>query len=88
MTDSGTQGTKDDPWRLETASRTSAYEMYRDKCTDPPGLVCQVGKTQLRYDLRAIEDLHAMLLAHGDWMPIGGTDEQKAAPGRAVPRST
>ncbi len=29
-----------------------------------------------------------MLLAHGDWMPIGGTDEQKAAPVRAVPRST
>jgi len=84
MTDSGTQGAKDDPWRLETASRTSAYEMYRDEGTDPPSLVCQVGKTQLRDDLRAIEDLHAMLLAHGDWMPIGGTDEQKAAPAGSV----
>lgn len=54
--------------------------MYRDESADPPVLVGQVGKTQLRYDLRAIDDLHAMLLAHGDWMPIGGTDEQKSAP--------
>ena len=46
----------------------------------PPALVCQVGSTQLRYDLRAIDDLHAMLKAHGDWMPLGGADEQKPAP--------
>lgn len=85
MTDSATgQGTKDDPWQLKTASQTSSYEMYRDESADPPVLVCQVGKTQLRYDLRAIEDLHAMLLDHGDWMPIGGTDEQKPAPDGTV----
>ena len=29
--------------------------------------------------LRAIDDLHAMLKAHGDWMPLGGADEQKPA---------
>lgn len=85
MTDQATgQGTKEDPWQLQTASQTSSYEMYRDESADPPVLVCQVGKSQLRYDLRAIEDLHAMLLAHGDWMPIGGTDEQKAAPEGSV----
>jgi hypothetical protein len=53
--------------------------MYRDPEADPPALVCQVGSTQLRYHLSAIEDLHAMLLAHGDWMPLGGADEQKPA---------
>ena len=53
--------------------------MYRDESLDPPALVCQVGKTQLRYHLRAIEDLHAMLKAHGDWVPLGSADEQKPA---------
>ena len=39
----------------------------------------QVGKTQLRYHLRCIDDLHSMLEGHGDWMPLGGADEQKPA---------
>jgi hypothetical protein len=38
-----------------------------------------VGTTELRYHLSAIEDLHAMLKKHGDWMPLGGADEQKPA---------
>jgi hypothetical protein len=53
--------------------------MYRDESTDPPSLVCQVGSTQLRYDLRAIDELHAMLKSHGDWMDLGAADEQKDA---------
>jgi hypothetical protein len=72
-------GTKEDPWRLTTPPGTSDYVMYRDEGSDPPSLVCQVGSTQLRYHLRAIDDLHAMLKAHGDWMPLGGADEQKPA---------
>jgi uncharacterized protein DUF6855 len=72
-------GTKADPWKLKTPTGTSSYEMYRDETLDPPAIVCQVGTTQLRYDLRAIEDLHAMLKAHGDWMPLGSADEQKPA---------
>ncbi len=72
-------GTKDKPWKLKTASGTSEYTMYRDPDTDPPALVCQVGTTQLRYHLRAIDDLHAMLKKHGDWMPLGSADEQKPA---------
>ena len=72
-------GTKADPWKLRTPTGTSEYEMYRDETLDPPAIVCQVGTTQLRYDLRAIEDLHAMLKAHGDWMPLGSADEQKEA---------
>lgn len=42
-------------------------------------LVCTVGKTVLHYDLRCIADLHAMLKKHGDWMDLGGADEQKPA---------
>ncbi len=72
-------GSRDDPWRLRTPPGTSEYTMYRDETSDPPALVCQVGATQLRYRLQAIEDLHAMLRAHGDWMPLGAADEQKAA---------
>ena len=44
----------------------------------------QVGKTQLRYALRAIDDLHAMLKGQGDWVLLGGTDEQKTAPEGSV----
>jgi hypothetical protein len=76
------EGTKENPWRLKTPPGTSDYEMYRDETASPPVLVCQVGKTQLLYDLRCVEDLHAMLKAYGDWMPLGAADEQKpAAPG-------
>ena len=72
-------GTKEDPWVLETPPGTSEYQMWRDEEADPPALVCQVGKTQLRYQLRCIEDLHAMLKAAGDWVPLGAADEQKPA---------
>ena len=72
-------GTKADPWKLTTPSGSSDYEMYRDASADPPAIVCQVGSTQLRYHLSAIEDLHAMLKKHGDWMLLGSADEQKPA---------
>src|SRR6187551_3552824 len=75
---SGT-GTKDDPWVLQTPPGTSEYRMWRDDAGDPPAIICQVGGTQLKYDARAIDDLHAMLKAAGDWVPLGGADEQKAA---------
>jgi hypothetical protein len=41
--------------------------------------VAQVGKTEVRYHLRTIDDLHAMLKTRGDWVPLGSTDEQKPA---------
>lgn len=72
-------GTKDDPWRLTTPPGTSEYSMWRDEAVDPPALVCQVGGTQLRYQLRIVEDLHAWLRAQGGWVPLGGADEQKPA---------
>ena len=75
---SGT-GTQADPWVLKTPPGSSEYSMYRDESSDPPTLVCTVGKTKLTYQLRCLEDLHAMLKAHGDWMPLGSADEQKPA---------
>ena len=73
------QGTKDDPWRLTTPSGSSSYTLYRDDTHNPPALVCTVGKTVLLYDARCIDDLHAMLKQHGDWMELGSADEQKPA---------
>lgn len=72
-------GTKDDPWQLKTAPGTSAYEMWRDEAAEPPTLVCQVGSTQLKYHLRAIDDLAAWLHEQGDWVDLGAADEQKPA---------
>ena len=77
-------GTKDDPWVLQTPPGGSEYQLWKDEGADPPCLVCQVGSTQLTYHLRAIEDLHAMLKQHGDWMPLGNADEQKPAPEGSV----
>jgi hypothetical protein len=72
-------GTKAKPWQLSTPPGTSAYEAYCELEADPPALVVQVGKTQLRYHARCIDDLHAMLVANGDWMLLGSADEQKPA---------
>ena len=72
-------GTKDEPWQLTTAPGTSAYTMWADDSLEEPTLFCQVGSTQLRYRLRAIDDLHAWLLAQGDWVDLGAADESKPA---------
>ena len=72
-------GTKDKPWVLKTPSGTSEYTAYRDEMANPPAVVVLVGKTELRYHLRCIDDLHKMLKAKGDWMPLGSADEQKPA---------
>lgn len=73
------KGTPESPWKLKTPPGSSDFEAYRDESLEPPALVVRVGKTELRYSLRCIEDLHAMLKKHGDWMPLGGADEQKPA---------
>ena len=72
-------GVAGDPWRLTTPAGSSEFEAWRDEAADPPALVVQVGKTQLRYQLSCIDDLAAMLKARGDWLPLGGADEQKPA---------
>ncbi len=72
-------GTRERPWQLKTPSGQAEYQMYRDETANLPALVCTVGKTELRYQLRCLDDLQAMLKAHGNWMPLGSADEQKPA---------
>ena len=67
------KGTKESPWQLTTPPGSSDYLMYKEEEI----LVCKVGSTTLHYQWRCIDDLHAMLKKHGDWMELGGADEQK-----------
>jgi uncharacterized protein DUF6855 len=70
-------GTREDPWHLKTPTGGSQYDAYLDDTLATPALIAQVGSTQVRYHARCLDDLHAMLVAHGDWMPLGIVDEQK-----------
>lgn len=70
-------GTQEDPWILKTPPLSSEFQVWKDHTTDPQALVVQVGKTRLSYQLRCLEDAHAMLIAHGDWMMLGNADEGK-----------
>ncbi len=72
-------GSKDDPWILTTPPGKSEFDAWREEESDPPALIVRVGSTTLKYRLEAIEDLHAMLVEHGDWMLLGNADEQKDA---------
>ncbi|MCX6459356.1 MAG: hypothetical protein NTZ03_03500 [Actinobacteria bacterium] len=72
-------GTETDPWLLSTPPGTSEYTMHRADRDGTAAIVCTVGKTTLFYDARCIDDLHAMLRQHGDWMELGSADEQKPA---------
>ena len=62
-------GTPDDPWILTTPPGD------RVERADELG----VGATELRYHVRCIDDLHAMLRERDDWMALGNADEQKPA---------
>ena len=73
------RGTRESPWILKTPPGSSEYLAFQDKTLDPPALVVTVGKTELRYDLHCIDDLYAMLQAHGEWMLLGSADEKKPA---------
>ena len=68
-------GTKEDPWVLKTPPGTSSYTMYRDGDV----LVCQVGSTTLKYQHRAVDDLHEWLAKQDGWVPLGAADENKPA---------
>lgn len=72
-------GTAASPWQLKTPPLTSDYAMHRDVKDGKDAIVCTVGKTVLLYDARCLDDLHAMLSDHGDWMELGSADEQKEA---------
>ena len=46
---------------LTTPPGKSEYTAFLDRERDPPAVVVIVGSTELRYHLRCIDDLHAML---------------------------
>ena len=72
-------GTKEKPLLLKTPPLSSEYTMHVDEKDSKEVLVCTVGKTVLHYDPRCLDDLHAMLKKHGNWMELGSADEQKPA---------
>ncbi len=72
-------GTRDNPLKLKTPPLSSEYTMHVEEKNGKEILVCTVGKTTLHYEIRCLEDLHAMLKKHGDWMELGSADEQKPA---------
>ncbi|HMG10631.1 MAG TPA: hypothetical protein VK609_19095, partial [Mucilaginibacter sp.] len=72
-------GTKTNPMPLKTPPLSSDYTMHVDEKDGREILVCTVGKTVLHYDIRCLNDLHALLKKHGDWMELGSADEQKPA---------
>lgn len=72
-------GTAEDPWILTTPPGKSEFDAWRDEEADPAALRIRVGSTNLSYQLRCIEDLHAMLEEAGDWVLLGNADEQKEA---------
>ena len=84
MTDGA--GTKDDPWVLKTPPGSSEYTMYRTPSPTRRASSVRSGRRSCSYDLRAIEDLHAWLVAQGDWVVLGAADEKKdAAEARSRP---
>ncbi len=73
-------GTPDEPWQLTTPAGGGAFTMHVDP--DKDVLHCQVGSTWLHYRRESLDDLYAMLKAHGDWMELGNKDEnQPTTPG-------
>ena len=68
---------KGNPWQLKTPPGTSAYTMHVDEKDGRKILVCTVGSTVLHYDARCVDDLYTMLKEAGDWVELGGADEQK-----------
>ncbi len=71
--------TKENPWVLKTPPGRSEFTIHVDEKDGLKVLVCTVGKTVLLYDARCVEELHTMLKKAGDWVELGGADEQKPA---------
>jgi hypothetical protein len=69
------KGTTKDPWNLTTPPGKSEFQIWLD--ADKDVYHCQVGKTWLHYQSTAVDDAHAMLVAHGDWMELGNKDEKQ-----------
>ncbi|MFT4521892.1 MAG: hypothetical protein ACI8ZN_000831 [Bacteroidia bacterium] len=69
-------GSKEHPLSLKTPPLSSEYTMHVDEKDKKDILVCTVKTTVLHYDIRCLNDLHAMLKSHGDWMELGSKDQK------------
>lgn len=70
---------KENPYALKTPPGTAEYSMYFDVKDGQDVIVCVVGSTTVLYEARCVDDAAAMLKSHGDWLDLGGADEQKEA---------
>lgn len=70
-------GVENDPWLLKTPPLSSEFSAWKRGEDENAELMIAVGSTKLSYQWRGLEDAHKMLLAHGDWMPLGNADEGK-----------
>lgn len=70
-------GDKSNPMLLKTPPQSSDYTMHVDEKDGKEILVCTLGKTVLHYDIKCLDDLHAMLKSYGDWMELGSKDEKQ-----------
>src|SRR3954451_10090347 len=68
--------TKENPWPLKTPPGASQYTMHVEEKGGKTLLICTGGKTLLEYDDRCIDERNAMLKRPGDWVQLGGADEQ------------
>ena len=72
-------GTPDSPWQLKTPSGQSEYRPGATRRSTRPRWWCRSARPSCATTCACIDDLQAMLTAHGDWMPLGSADEQKPA---------
>ena len=71
-------GTRRKPWVLRTPDGQGEFTAFRDPIGSPPAIVVRVGKDEVRYHLRSLNDLDEMLKDRGGWVPLGATDERTA----------
>jgi hypothetical protein len=69
-----------DPWVTDAWALGPQYSSYAAPAADPAALVVAAGDAHFDYLLRAIDDLHAMLVAHGGWVALGAAAENQPPP--------
>ena len=63
--------------RRRAAARSTPRTATRSRTR--PRSWCRSVRPNSGTDLRCLDDLHAMLVERGDWVPLGSADEQKPA---------
>jgi hypothetical protein len=72
-------GMRRNPWVLKTPDGRTDFKAFRDTVLDPPAIVVLVGKKELRYHLRCLDDLYEMLKGRAGWVPLCSAEEQEPA---------